>query len=1665
MKRIKKILLAVSLACLAGASSAALTACKEDEPTTYTYGFNTNGGNAIEDVTLNLGDEYVLPTPEREGYNFEGWYTTSDFTGEPVVSIVADANATYYAKWKQKPTITLDVNGGSLATTTIYLNVGENVYNAVKDLAPTKTGLMFGAWFNGNGELSQNTSMPEGGLTLTAKYKVEYTVEIFLQNMEGTDYEKKTETGYAYVGSSFTSEAKVTGFKEVEKDDTLVTKTLSENAAENVFKHYMDRQTFTVTFRPNYPENDEGTYTSEKVLYGKELEIPSDYKTEGYCLIGWSTSSTGSVEYKANYIQNALHNKDSAAAEPAKTFMPEKTMTLYGIWVKGYTDMFGGNDYIYIIEDKIYLARGDVFFEGEYDVEDKKFEFLPEDDKQFIEGHIYDDGTYSYYDAARDEYSAALYKVGTGLDENTKIYFGAYNEIEYEEYNGNEQKISKGTYAINREENYYEAIFTEGPKAGEKMVFLIGTVTLDNVKKDAFQVRNEEEYAMGELLRFAISGTDTVYYPNVYQITLNGFGTATYKASATQESQYYYSIEDDILTLSTGSSIFGVVRLVEFQGRKGYMMYTEEFDQTFTLASGATLQMNGAGEAVYTVDGKEISGYYSTTKSLLAGRTIIDFTAVEGTYKFLLTKTTEEVPVIGEGGFATEETETVTTYSIEEKLPTYAEYQYLAGGKVYSSLLLILDETEAGKATLYGMTEKTKVNVKVSEGKYVESGEEGFYVYTAGERFEEEELSADPIDPLKLKSFVFNTDNKATSYSIIYWKSSTDTEDATTEYVVDYTSADGATLQLIGGFAFLTNADGVPFVGAHATDENGITALINADKKEYVELNNEDHTFILLQYAPYSAYIINADGKTNRTEYVSYDGKGNATYVIVTPAENEEEEDVLTEYEGTVEDLDKKTAYDVPVSKFTSKDGTIVFEYIRLQTTSSSYVAKFNKTYNGTYLSDDGLLTLDGFSYMATFVDAAGNSYEGRYVVTGTDEIELMIEEPETTYYFDIKANGEFTVRGLEYRTYLLMDNQYMIGYVDLDGYNKASIYTRELKEGSENEYERVYIDENGTYEKDGDIYTLKYSNGIEQITLTGKLDYVISGGTAYYAFITIHSEKVRIYVNEADWSMLILDEIGKAVKYDNKGMKEEGTYTVITDSLLYYVNVAATDACIYKYDYVNGTIAPLEFNARGYYTANLESLLFSEYGFAIFNGETRYYYNIVDGNVTIYLQDPTNPEANDYGYVESSFGDFSNVKQYGGKTYYENSGFAIQFARAEATKDIYPVQLTSSDKTRYALEGLTFQPGSEEEFTVSGSVYINGKARSCYVTRARNDLGEMEMYITLSNYRFYIDVDYKGMNDDGSSNNTYEIVDMRFVQSVYSYRYLQMYYLFMAFIGMGLEDTYGMITINGEYLENGDVDRFYITAEFKEDSILKDMNGEIVSFEEATYGYNSKSKMYVAGFEAKDGNTYNLYFFLQYHQAFGLYGYTIQAFTRQQTLETADGYTVKVDRVMATDQLSVERGDVYNVSLQYNGETLPVETIMWIGGDIYCIARTRAEAAEGEIGKITSTKYYKVNFVEEEQDSSIEGGEGEETEKPVAWYKSATVEEETLTTLYDDEGKVYVDISDTRGITYIALYSASYIVTECTYDEATSTYRATTSNGRVFIVKVLGDYMEITEE
>ena len=122
----------------------------------YTVTLNKDGGviSSGEDITgYQYGDEKTLPTLQKEGYDFLGWYDNPSFTGQQVLEITAldHGNKTYYAKFgTAQCSLFYELSGGTFIS---GLPAGIYDYNTpVPEPSVTRNDYKLTGWENGDGE-------------------------------------------------------------------------------------------------------------------------------------------------------------------------------------------------------------------------------------------------------------------------------------------------------------------------------------------------------------------------------------------------------------------------------------------------------------------------------------------------------------------------------------------------------------------------------------------------------------------------------------------------------------------------------------------------------------------------------------------------------------------------------------------------------------------------------------------------------------------------------------------------------------------------------------------------------------------------------------------------------------------------------------------------------------------------------------------------------------------------------------------------------------------------------------------------------------------------------------------------------------------------------------------------------------------------------------------------------------------------------------------------------------------------------------------------------------------------------------------------------------------------------------------------------------------------
>ena len=184
----------------------------------YTITMDLDGGSGQEKVVYTITDEdFELPTPTRNGYEFVGWTGERITTPQTSVKIPkgSTGNKAYTANWKviQYTIITL-LEGGNAGSSGAYVYTVEETFTLP---TPTRTGYTFWGW-TGEGITTPqpNVTIPKGstgdktyienwvetGYTITLDLNGGSGKEKVIYTMTDEDFELPTPTrnGYEFVG-------------------------------------------------------------------------------------------------------------------------------------------------------------------------------------------------------------------------------------------------------------------------------------------------------------------------------------------------------------------------------------------------------------------------------------------------------------------------------------------------------------------------------------------------------------------------------------------------------------------------------------------------------------------------------------------------------------------------------------------------------------------------------------------------------------------------------------------------------------------------------------------------------------------------------------------------------------------------------------------------------------------------------------------------------------------------------------------------------------------------------------------------------------------------------------------------------------------------------------------------------------------------------------------------------------------------------------------------------------------------------------------------------------------------------------------------------------------------------------------------------------------------
>ena len=294
-------------------------------PTTSGWTVASGGATATKQVTYD-STYGTLPTPTRNGYTFNGWFSaqTGGSKVESSTTVKTASNHTIYAHWTaNKYTVTANANGGTIPTTSGW-TVASGGATATKQVTydstygtlptPTRNGYTFNGWFTaqtgGSKVESSTTVKTASNHTIYAHWTAnKYTVtananggtipttsgwtvasggatatkQVTYDSTYGT-LPTPTRNGYTFNGW-FTAQ---TGGSKVESSTTV--KTASNHT---IYAHWTIN-TYTLSIDPNggYRVSDNSTAVITVTKEYNSGESISERRKSGYTLTGYTLKNT-----------------------------------------------------------------------------------------------------------------------------------------------------------------------------------------------------------------------------------------------------------------------------------------------------------------------------------------------------------------------------------------------------------------------------------------------------------------------------------------------------------------------------------------------------------------------------------------------------------------------------------------------------------------------------------------------------------------------------------------------------------------------------------------------------------------------------------------------------------------------------------------------------------------------------------------------------------------------------------------------------------------------------------------------------------------------------------------------------------------------------------------------------------------------------------------------------------------------------------------------------------------------------------------------------------------------------------------------------------------------------------------------------------------------------
>ena len=250
----------------------------------YTITFNSDGGTAVESITVQENTEVILPSDiEKDGWTFTGWYYNDErldytFTYTYTTDITLVAKYTEIVKYQ----LSFNSDGGTTVSSKTVK------YYEIIDLPTiTKDNYEFLGWYYNNVKVDDPfTYIYESDITLVAKWERIYTItynsnggtvvnSVKVKANETVTLPETTQEGYDFLGWYY---------NDTKLEDSFL---FTYNTDITIIAKWSEIVTFEITF-DSVGGTSVDPLTVEK---GQTVTLPSITKS-GYIFLGWYYDDT-----------------------------------------------------------------------------------------------------------------------------------------------------------------------------------------------------------------------------------------------------------------------------------------------------------------------------------------------------------------------------------------------------------------------------------------------------------------------------------------------------------------------------------------------------------------------------------------------------------------------------------------------------------------------------------------------------------------------------------------------------------------------------------------------------------------------------------------------------------------------------------------------------------------------------------------------------------------------------------------------------------------------------------------------------------------------------------------------------------------------------------------------------------------------------------------------------------------------------------------------------------------------------------------------------------------------------------------------------------------------------------------------------------------------------